>query len=398
MKDKFFMVMAISLLLILPLSTCHGEKIDLMVVGRYLDLLRPYLDPEPSIDYVSVPFRLVDLSAKDAVKFLRLYFPRTYQEMKEYEVIMLNSPEYQLFTPTQDKWMHDAIQEGMGGINAGSVFSIIAEIHWTWANSQTSRAFPNDALTVANKGGGEEMSFGFAVVINKNFRDPVLLPYVPFDVEKVPCIASSRLVIAKEGAGVLAWQVGNHPGGQVDYLVAWDYDQGRTMTCGHVLPKGWFDWEANEYGPDLLMNMILYMAQKDLIEDVVLFHNLKSSFVEFRSRIVALISLRDFVDKFGANTQPIQKEIRELDEMYQQGYDLYLDQDFQASQDVMQAVLGRFSEAEDLARRVKDNALLWVYVIEWLVTASTLFISGFILWSLMVRRKMYREVQATRLR
>jgi hypothetical protein len=376
----------------------RGEKIHLMVVGRYIELLRPYLDPEPSIDYVFIPFRLVDLSAKDAIKFLRLYFPRTYQEMGKYDVLILNSPDYQMFTPTQDRWMHDAIEEGMGGINAGSVFSIIAEICLSWADSQTSTAFPNDAVTVAyEKGGGTEMNPHFMVTINDAYPDQVLQPYLPFKVEDVPYIASSRFVIPKEGAGILAWQSGNHPT-RVAYLIAWEYGRGVTMTCGNVLPKGFFDWEVNEYGPDLLMNMMLYMAQRDLITDVLLYHGLKSTFVEYNHRIVSLISLRDFVDNFGANTQPIQKEIRELDQIYRQGYDLYLEQDFQASHDMMQTVLNRFTQAEALARRVKDSSLLWVYIVEWLATASTLFISGFILWSLMIRRKAYRQVKATRLR
>jgi len=144
--------------------------------------------------------------------------------------------------------------------------------------------------------------------------------------------------------------------------------------------------------------MILYMSQRNLIQDVLLYHGLKSSFVEYRTQIVSLISLRDFVDKFGANTQAIQREIRELDDQYREGYDLYLDQDFAACREIMQRVLNRFTEAEELARKVKDSALIWVYVIEWLVTASTLFISGFTLWTLMVKRKMYKEVEATKLR
>jgi hypothetical protein len=56
------------------------------------------------------------------------------------------------------------------------------------------------------------------------------------------------------------------------------------------------------------------------------------------------------------------------------------------------------SESEEIARKAKDAALFWVYVIEWLVTAATPFISGFVLWTLMLRRRLYREVTATRLR
>lgn len=56
-----------------------------------------------------------------------------------------------------------------------------------------------------------------------------------------------------------------------------------------------------------------------------------------------------------------------------------------------------FSRAEEVARREKNIALMWVYVIEWLVTVSTFFIAGFVLWSLMVRRRLYREVAKTSL-
>jgi len=46
---------------------------------------------------------------------------------------------------------------------------------------------------------------------------------------------------------------------------------------------------------------------------------------------------------------------------------------------------------------LKNMALLWVYVIEWSIVTATALIAGFVLWSLMVRRKLYQEVGATRL-
>ena len=51
---------------------------------------------------------------------------------------------------------------------------------------------------------------------------------------------------------------------------------------------------------------------------------------------------------------------------------------------------------EDEAVKAKNQALLWIYAIEWLVVTGTLMIGGFILWSLMVRRKLYREVDVSR--
>jgi hypothetical protein len=34
---------------------------------------------------------------------------------------------------------------------------------------------------------------------------------------------------------------------------------------------------------------------------------------------------------------------------------------------------------------------------EWLVISGTSMITGFVLWTLMVRRRLYREVQVTKL-
>ena len=42
--------------------------------------------------------------------------------------------------------------------------------------------------------------------------------------------------------------------------------------------------------------------------------------------------------------------------------------------------------------------MLWVYVIEWLVTSATFLVSSFTLWSLLVRRKLYRQVRTTKFR
>jgi hypothetical protein len=50
-----------------------------------------------------------------------------------------------------------------------------------------------------------------------------------------------------------------------------------------------------------------------------------------------------------------------------------------------------------VAKREKEGALLWVYIIEWLVTTSTIFIAGSVIWMLMIRRRLYRSVETTKL-
>jgi hypothetical protein len=46
--------------------------------------------------------------------------------------------------------------------------------------------------------------------------------------------------------------------------------------------------------------------------------------------------------------------------------------------------------------KLKNRALFIVYVSEWLVVTGTLIISGVVVYEVMVRRRVYREVATTR--
>ena len=385
-----------------------GEKIKVLLTGQILDRgaqLLVFLGSEPLVDMVAVPARgdYIVGGTQTMIKYIRQYFPRTYEEMRGFDYIMFISPEYYLFTTQQDKWMHDAISEGAGGFNDASVFSIVAQIHNAWAASLTQLAFPNDApAVVARGGGGESPSTHFSVVVNREFPDPVLTDYLPYGIESVPC-AESRWVIPREGSGTIAWQVGNFPGkGEVPYLIVWDYEMGRTMTIGDAMHKdlGFFRYPKtstdNLYAPDILTNIILYSTGRKTIEDVEVFHRLKTYFIDLRTRIAVLVSLSEFIDKFGANTARIQELVLELEESASLAEEQYLDQEFVQSEATLSSALRDYLIAEEKAKRLKDSALIWVYVIEWLVITSTLLISGSTLWILMARRRLYREVESTK--
>lgn len=388
------------LLLTAHLAACHAQTTQMLLVGEIgqINALRRLLGGEPFVSIVVVPCRAVgtDVNVKDTQKYIRLYFPRTYEAMRDYEFIILTATEYDLLSPTQDRWMYDSICEGTGGINDNSVFSVVGTIMSAWANSLTSQAFPNDAAAVAERAGWRGMSLAFGVTINRDFRDPVLTLFLPFGVERAPCWGVSSVVVPREGSGTLAWQHGNFPSSQ-PYLAVWDYEKGRTFTCGSLIPGGWFNFPDNPYCPEILINMIFYSTKRKLIDDVQVFHTARSSIIQFSLRMGILLSLKDFIDAFGADTEAIEDETSELDAMYQEGVQQYIDLDFLKCQEHMSGVLARFSEAEKMAMKIKDLALFWVYVVEWLVVSSVLCISGFALWTLMVRRRLYRPTTPTRL-
>jgi hypothetical protein len=168
------------------------------------------------------------------------------------------------------------------------------------------------------------------------------------------------------------------------------------------LPLGWLAYptgasDRNKYSPEILMNMVYWLASTPLIDDVEVFHRVKSDFADYLTGMKVLISLGDFIDKFGANTQRIQEEVIPLERIYSEARDQYLEHNFVESEVTTKSGLVKFPLAEEVANREKDKALLWVFVIEWLVTSSTLFLSVFILWMLMVRRRLYRAVEVTKL-
>ncbi len=151
---------------------------------------------------------------------------------------LLNSPVVYLFTSEQLAWMHEAIVEGTGGLNTASVMSQDASIHGAWAASVLQTAFPNDAPAVVAKYAGATSSIGaFRIRVNRDFPEPVLTPFVPLGIEAFNGY-DSRIIIARESASTLAWQVGNFPAlTDAPYIVVWDYQNGRTMTTGDAF--GW---------------------------------------------------------------------------------------------------------------------------------------------------------------
>ncbi len=56
------------------------------------------------------------------------------------------------------------------------------------------------------------------------------------------------------------------------------------------------------------------------------------------------------------------------------------------------------SLGEEVARKEEDGEPFWVNVAGWLTSSSAFFASVFVVWTLMVRRRLYRAVEATMLR
>jgi hypothetical protein len=393
----------------LSLTSCQGQKIRALVTGKVDAEVNPiimWFEQEPMVDatiIITRPSGLIEV--RDIKRFVRLYFPRSYQKVREHDVIILHSPEMFHLTAEQDGWMHDAVQEGAGALEAPAGLSDHGDIQHAWINSKVYRALPNDLAAVLASGGRAGQR-SFHLEVNRDFPEPILTTFLPLGIEKFRGRCAHR-IICKQGTRTIAWALGESFG-KIPYMITWDYAEGRGMTIGDALQLTfWSDYASiknpgyettqNPYGLDILMNMVLYLTDGNLPSDVLVVHNMRAQFIEYRIKMSLLASLADFAEKFGADGSRMGKLMSPISDKYRQAKESYLGQDFETAGDLMNSIFEEISEAENQVVKMKDEVLLWVYVVEWLTVTSTLMISGFIIWTVMVRRRLYRQVGTTQL-
>jgi hypothetical protein len=61
-------------------------------------------------------------------------------------------------------------------------------------------------------------------------------------------------------------------------------------------------------------------------------------------------------------------------------------------------ILTDLEEANKAALQLKNETLFWVYITEWLALLGTSMITGALVWGLMIKRRLYKEVETTMLR
>ena len=112
---------------------------------------------------------------------------------------------------------------------------------------------------------------------------------------------------------------------------------------------------------------------------------------------LTLNSIIDIVDSFGGNINHVLLAAAECDEIKAGADEMYFVGDYVAAlngyQDALENINSKIEEAMVIARQ----ALFYVYLIEWATVTGTFMISGVIVYTLMVRRRVYSEVQTTRL-
>jgi hypothetical protein len=408
---------AMVLLALLP-SVAGQEPAKILVMGNpgNIRVVANWLEGDPLADPRQVPARthLTDLQGSDIQRFIRLYFPRNYEQMLEYEYIMLVMLEVFHLTDDQQSMIYNAMyKDGRGGFQDRSVMSMAEYIAHAWAQSFLSEAFPSDAQKVVSQKFYHERMY-LRHVINNNPNVPkILSPYRDFEgVETAIAVGTTCIAIPRDGAVVTSYIIGDfnegyagaYPDsrfkspGWMPHSLFWEYGNATTWTHNDML-GGDLYWNPahNPYSIDMLLAEFMFATGRDLPEDVVLVHFLRGKFGEYSATKGFIYSILDFVDKFGASGTPITNKVQEINAIADEGKSLYLRQDYIASSQKMDGAIAQMEALRGETMKLKDRALFWVYVTEWLAVSGVALIAGAGIWTLMVRRRLYREVTVTRL-
>ena len=350
-----------------------------------------FLLSDPMVDLTIIPAGDV-ADVETSKRFVRIYLPRTRKKLTtNFDVIELFDFVPYVLTDLHIKWMHDAIRDAGLGL-ALVEMSWYAVSDWTgndaaaWMATVLYDAYPCDMVIGKQNG----ITYYMDIVLN----DP-LVDIPGLDKVQITGVGQHGIQKAREGSKVYTvWSLKKEHA-----IVGGQYGSGTTL----MIPMGWDnvppETEGNwDYYVDFVLNHAYYVARVPLPEDLNLARSIRLAFNEYLTRRTIAASLIEFIGKFGANTDTIEVMIADLGTQKERAQKLYIEGDFESSWEVLKEVLQGFQGLSEESMKLKERAFFWIYLVEWLAVTGTLLFCGMVLWSLMVRRRLYRQVEITRAR
>ncbi len=339
-------------------------------------------------------------------RFIRIYFPRSYEDLLEYDYFLFDQPVLGHFENRHVEWLYQMLMdEGKGSL--AFTQSQNEEVYGPWMNSKLPRAFPHDQerfLEGVNKG-----IEPYTLEINDDKSlPPVIRPYKELGIERVKPFGYTRALHEKEGSTVWArardiQSFANMGFINCPLLLSWEYgdESSRIWATGdQFVSPMWGSWWGADgkqrFSLDIFVNIAWYSCRWELPQDPLVVHRLRNQFTEYKLRFSSLYSLLDFIEKFGASSRKLQDEIGEIESMRSKAEENYLSQKFEISSAEMSQIFNMIKRLESKAVEMKKSTLLWVYMVEWLTVTGIITMAGFLTWTLMVRRRLYRRVKTTR--
>ena len=385
-------------------APAHGqEKIRVLAIGQVFPAECPlphWFPTDPLFELTLIPTdvdMIAGFTEDEARRYVRQYFPRTKEGVGEYEFIMYPDGNLQPLTNVQISYLTDAVLTGgRSGLATmgGGLNSPEGNVWYTWLGTTLAELLPVNMDPTMKRPNSD-----FSIRVTKD-DPPVLSVFKPLGIERVVGYHFTTLF---EKLGSTVWAIVKPVSfykTDTPWLVSMDQGKGNFWAVADDIDHGWW-WYMhhaynNPYSFDILVNIILYARGRDLPENIEIVHKAREEFRNFKDRRIALFSILEFVEKFGGHMGKIDKMLEKLDGIRDQAEDEYLAQNFEAAFDLLKKAEDMNTEARVEAMKLRDQALFYVYLTEWLAVTGTLLVSGSVLYALMIRRAMFREVVLTR--
>jgi uncharacterized membrane protein len=316
-------------------------------------------------------------------RYIRIYVPRTYNRLVEsQDVIILSDTVKTYYQIYHIKWFGDAVIEGGRGLVMVGGREIV---DGEWWDSPVEKALPVEWIPLETFEGTP-----FRAIPTEPPND--FLRSLPW--ETMPPYRGMNLATPKQGSRVLLQVEGEgYP-----VLVFWETGKGASVAHTPDWTPAWgvaifTEWD---YYADFIAHILYLAAGADIPEDVDLMHEIREEFYLYTIQWGIITGMIEFVDRFGANIRPLEEELRDVDDMKREASRLYIEQEYTDVLDLVREARLRIDDALDMAQEIKDKALLWIYITEATAVTGTLMISGIVIWALMIKRRLYREVRTTR--
>jgi len=323
-------------------------------------------------------------------KAMRVYMPRTRNSLTtKYDVVGLDDTSWAAFRTETIHWLRDGCREdAMGLFMAGGFESFGGNAGFpSWGDTVLDEVMPVSCH--------REYSDGSANIIT-DYEDE-FLSSIPLDeYNRFSHFCGYNRLSTKQTANELSHF---QAAGRLDPCwVWWDVGNGRFFASagGFRGVSGWCQFSQWDHYPDFVSNLQYFLAGLTPPSDLELLHATRALFREIYNQRQILASTLDFIAKFNADTRTVDGKTLEALESLRDAELLFRDLNLQDSKDMAEAAFAQYEDAYDLALDAKDAAIFWIFVTEWLVVSATSMVCAFVLWTLMVRRRLYMEVSITR--
>ncbi len=328
---------------------------------------------------------------EDQYRAARIYTPRTEEDfLSRFDMMVMLDTNLNFFTDVQINLFHTMVTKYGTGIFHAPNQRRGTAVYDRFTNTKMGEVFPHDYSTDF----GWPIERAYRIVVNRRSDlAPVLSAFTPYGIEDVTGAKYGQLSARPEST---VWATMAPQG--LPWQISWEYGdrKARTWCTAEDVDDPWWNVMTNPYGIDVFLNIVLYVDKRNLPDDIPMVHLLRHQFKEYRTRRGLIYGILDFADKFGANPSKIDAEMVEVDVVRDEAFDSYANQEFAEAEALMTTALARLGEIEKEAMRLKDRALFWIYLVEWLSVTGVSIVAGSVIWALMIRRTLYKEVVTTR--